>query len=238
MVSAGRYTVQLSIGTSDIDKVAVGQSAQLTVTTSGSSATSGLPSFLAGGGGGFPSLGGGSGTTGSNQSSRSSSSSTGATANGTVTEVSKVAATSSGVATYPVTISFTAPAKDFYVGATVTGAISTQTRTNVLQVSSLAVTTSNGVSTVKVAKDGTTTGSTETRTVQTGLTDNGMTEITSGLVAGEKVIISLPSFPGAGSTSGGGGSGFPSGSGGSGFPTGGFPGGGFPGGGNASGGGQ
>ena len=48
VVSAGRYTVQLSIGTSDIDKVAVGQSAQLTVTTSGSSATSGLPSFLAG----------------------------------------------------------------------------------------------------------------------------------------------------------------------------------------------
>ncbi len=238
VVSAGRYTVQLSIGTSDIDKVAVGQSAQLTVTTSGSSATSGLPSFLAGGGGGFPGLGGGSGATGSNQSTRSSSSSTGATATGTVTEVSKVAATSSGVATYPVTISFNAPAKDFYVGATVTGAISTATRTNVLQVSSLAITTSNGVSTVQVAKDGTTTGPTETRTVQTGLTDNGMTEITSGLVAGEKVIISLPSFPGAGSTSGRGGSGFPSGTGGSGFPTGGFPSGGFPSGGNAPSGGQ
>ena len=238
VVSAGHYTVQLSIGTSDIDKVAVGQSAQLTVTTSGSSATSGIPSFLAGAGGGLPTLAGGSGAAGSNQSSRSSSSSTGATATGTVTDVSKVATTSSGVATYPVTISFDAPAKDFYVGATVTGAISTQTRTNVLQVSSLAITTSNGVSTVKVAKDGTATGPKETRIVQTGLTDNGMTEITSGLVAGEKVVISVPSFPGARSTSGGGGSGFPGASGGSGLPTGGFPGGGFPGGGNTPSGGQ
>ena len=70
------------------------------------------------------------------------------------------------------------------------------------------------------------------------MTDNGMTEITSGLVAGEKVVVSLPSFPGAGSTSGGRGSGFPGGSGGSGLPTGGFPGGGFPSGGNAPGGGQ
>ena len=69
------------------------------------------------------------------------------------------------------------------------GDIATDTRDNVVQVSSRAVTTANGVSTVTVATKGTLNGPTEQRRVTTGLTANGQTEITSGLRAGEKVVI-------------------------------------------------
>ena len=53
--------------------------------------------------------------------------------------------------------------------------------TNVIQVPSLAITTTDGGSTVTVATDGTANGPTETRTVTTGLTSAATTEITSGL---------------------------------------------------------
>jgi macrolide-specific efflux system membrane fusion protein len=54
-------------------------------------------------------------------------------------------------------------------------------------------------------------GSTESRTVTTGLTAGGMTEITSGLQAGEQVVITFPSFGGNRTANGNGE-----------FPTGGF----------------
>ena len=72
-----------------------------------------------------------------------------------------------------------------------TGDIATKERADVVQVSTLAITTTDAGSTVVVATDGTTTGPTETRTVTTGLTANGNTEITSGLKAGEKVVITI-----------------------------------------------
>ncbi len=72
-----------------------------------------------------------------------------------------------------------------------TGDIATKERANVVQVSSLAITTNDSGSTVTVATDGTTNGPTETRTVTTGITANGNTEITSGLKAGEKVVITI-----------------------------------------------
>jgi hypothetical protein len=210
-VSKGRYTVDLPMDTDNITNVKVGQSVTLTVTTSSSSTRGGFP-----GGGAFPGGGGfaGGGGTGqqSNTGSTNNSSSTGASATGTVTNVSSVADTSSGVAKYPVTVSFDADSNDVYVGATVSGAIATDTRDNVLQVSSRAVTTANGVSTVTVATKGTVNGPTEQRRVTTGLTANGQTEITSGLKAGEKIIIKtqLPAglrLP-TGGTGGGGTGGF------------------------------
>ena len=129
----------------------------------------------------FPGGGGpGGGGTGqqSNAGSTNNSSSTGATATGIVTTVSSVADTSSGVAKYPVTVSFDADSSEFYVGATVSGDIATETRDNVLQVSSRAVTTANGVSTVTVATNGNDQRADRERTVTTGLTANGQTEIT------------------------------------------------------------
>jgi macrolide-specific efflux system membrane fusion protein len=114
--------------------------------------------------------------------------------------VAQVATASTGVAQYPVTVAFTAGSKQIFVGSTVTGAIATNTRDNVLQVPARAVTTTNGASTVTVRSN----GRDETRTVKTGLTANGMVEITQGLKAGEQVVIRLPAgLGGSGSVPGG-----------------------------------
>ncbi len=108
-----------------------------------------------------------------------------------MSQVSKIADVSTGVATYPVTITFDAAGTDFYVGSTVSGDIATKQRSNVVQVSTLAITTNDSGSTVTLATDGTATGPTQIRKVTTGLTANGNTEITSGLKAGDKVIITI-----------------------------------------------
>ncbi len=222
VVSSGRFTVELAVDTADIDRVAVGQTA--TVTPSTSSASRRFGGFAGGFAGrglnGVGSTGQGSGAANSSgangaPSNQSGAATSTASATGTVTDVGKIADASSGVATYPVTISFDSTGNEFYVGSTVTGAIATDVRANVVQVSSLAITTTNGVSTVTVATDGTTTGPTETRAVTTGLVANGSTEITSGLKAGEKVIVTITR---------------PSGAGGFSPPAGGIQGGGFPGG--------
>ena len=72
---------------------------------------------------------------------------------------------------------------------------------DVVQVPSLAVTAEeDGSSTVTVrTEDGD-----ETRTVETGLTSGTMTEITSGLEAGETVVMSFGGQSGAGGFPGGG----------------------------------
>jgi hypothetical protein len=120
--------------------------------------------------------------------------------------VSKVASASTGVAGYPVLITFNADANAFYVGATVTGAIATDAKNDVIQVPTRAVSTVNGNTTVTVATSGVLGGPTATRTVTTGVTAGGQTEIVSGLKVGEKVVISLPSAFGGfgGRTTGGG----------------------------------
>jgi macrolide-specific efflux system membrane fusion protein len=205
VVSNGRYTVQLAVDTADIASVAVGQTATIIRSTS-SAATGrfGAGGFAAlfgrcatGGGAGTGNGTGGTGTGGTGNAATggagtgTGAASTAATATGSVTAVSKIADASSGVATYPVTIAFDSTGSDFYVGSTVTGDIATKQRANVVQVSSLAITTTDTGSTVTVATDGTATGPTETRTVTTGITANGNTEITSGLKAGEKVVITI-----------------------------------------------
>ena len=111
-----------------------------------------------------------------------------------MTSVSAVASASSGVATYPVVVSFDADSTSFYPGATVTGAITTQAKNDVISVPTRAISTQNGKSVVTVATNGTLGGPTATRVVTTGITAGGETEITSGLKAGEHVVISLSSF--------------------------------------------
>ncbi len=188
------------MSSADIGNVAVGQSATLTVTTAVNSGGFG------GGLGGFLSRlglrGGGSST------SSSSRSATGATATGTVTAVSKVATGSSGVAQYPVTVSFNAPQTGFYVGASVIGAVAINAIPNVLLVPTAAVTTSNGKSTVVVATKGTLSGPTELRVVQTGGSGNGFVEITGGLKEGDQIVetSAAPTSGAAGPTPSGSGS--------------------------------
>ena len=228
IVSTGRYEVELSVDSADVDGLEVGQEAAVTVSTS-SSSSSGFPGggFPGGGAAMFPggAAGGPPGMTGDTETDADTGedsdigagdAGTGempamadeaaASANGTVTEVGRVADASSGVASYPVTISFSDDSGDIYVGSTVTAEITTSTRDDVVQVMSMAVSTEDGASTVQVALDGTVEGARETRTVQVGETVGRSVEIVSGLEPGEQVIVELPSFAGPGSdvASGGG----------------------------------
>jgi hypothetical protein len=143
-----------------------------------------------------------------------------------------VATASSGVATYPVVVTFDADSNSFYPGATVTGSITTQAKNNVIEVPTRAISTQNGVSVVTISTNGKVGGPTTTRTVTTGLTAGGETEITSGLKVGEHVVITVPSIFGGvgtgGRTFGGGGAGTGGGT------FGGFGGAGATGGGNAT----
>jgi multidrug efflux pump subunit AcrA (membrane-fusion protein) len=208
VVSQGQYSVAVDVTSSDVGSVQVGQAATLTLSSAAATNTRANRFAQLFGGGTGPATGG-TGTGGAGTGGTGTTAST-ATANGTVTAVSKVATVTSGVASYPVTVAFNAASNDFYVGSTVTAVITTGTQQNVIQVSSLAVTTSNGVSTVVVATGGTVNGPTATRTVTTGATSNGEVTILSGLKVGEKIVVSLPSF--GGRTFGGGG-GFGGGSG-------------------------
>lgn len=202
VVSTGRFTVDLSIDSSDIDRVEVGQSVDIAVTTSSASPSRGFGG--PGGPGGFG--GGGFGgaaqqRTGTEEGAQTTATS-GATTTGTVTDVSRIADASSGVAAYAVTVEFSDDGEEFYVGTSVTADIVVAERTDVIQVPSRAVTTTDDGSTVTVSTDGT-ADATETRTVTVGLTADGMTEITDGLNAGESVVIGFPSRTGAGGSSAG-----------------------------------
>lgn len=197
VVSAGRYEVELAVDTADIDSVEVGQDVDLTISTDTAGTTSSATPF--GPGGGFSPPSGFPGATGSDSGSDSGSTDSSAadvTATGSVTEVSRVADASSGVATYAVTVAFTADSGEVWVGSAATAEIVTAERDDVVQVSSRAVTTSGGGSVVTVAVDGTADGATEERTVETGESSGDMVEIVSGLEPGEFVIVQTPSFGG------------------------------------------
>jgi multidrug efflux pump subunit AcrA (membrane-fusion protein) len=196
LVSTGRYQVELGIDDSDIDSIQVDQAAKVTLSSASSSSSRAFP-----GGGAFPGLvieGGPKGGAFSNGGPVEQSSGDGdattrtptaasdaTTATGKVTEVSAVADASSGVASYPVTVAFDDDSGDFNVGATVQVDITISEVKDAIQVPAAAVTTVNGQATVTVSKD----GKEETRDVTTGLTSDGMVQITSGLEAGEQVVI-------------------------------------------------
>ncbi len=198
VVSVGRFEVELGFDDTEIADLAVGQTATVSLSTSTSSSST-FP-----GGGMFP--GGGTfersfaagpqatqGATDDDASDEETASApsidtSAASVTGTVTEVGQVADTSSGVAKYPVTIAFADASGDYNAGATVSIDIAYTEVADAVQVPAFAVTTTDGKSTVQV-RDG---DSTETRTVTTGLTSATMVQVTSGLDAGEAVVITMP----------------------------------------------
>ncbi len=111
----------------------------------------------------------------------------GTTVAGTVSEVDLTSTVSSSVVSYGVQISLTTVPSTLRLGQTATGTITTASKSNVLEVSSSAITTRGTSKTVTV--QGTDGKANSVVTVQTGLTGNSMTEITSGLTAGETVVI-------------------------------------------------
>ncbi|WP_368498418.1 efflux RND transporter periplasmic adaptor subunit [Herbiconiux sp. A18JL235] len=120
---------------------------------------------------------------------------------GTVSEVGMLPSTSSGAATYPVTVAVTGSPEGLYDGVSVTASIVYERRTDVLTVPSAAVSTdADGTSTVTVVgADGAET----VTTVAVGETSGSLTEITAGIAEGDEVQVTLFT-PGQGDTGTGG----------------------------------
>ncbi|GAA1736048.1 efflux RND transporter periplasmic adaptor subunit [Luedemannella helvata] len=107
---------------------------------------------------------------------------------GTVSQVDPIGTVSSRLVTYGAQITFTDVPSDLLVGQSADVTVTTATATGVLYVPSAAVTGIDGQSgTVTVASGSGST--TEVRTVGVGLRGDQYTEITSGLTAGETVVL-------------------------------------------------
>jgi membrane fusion protein, macrolide-specific efflux system len=132
---------------------------------------------------------------------------------GTVGSIGLTADTSSGVATFPVVINVTGTPSGLYAGASANVSIIYSQRANVLAVSAAAVSPGpGGKSIVQVMVH----GHKVTKDVTTGLNAGGLTQITSGLTAGELVVVNIvrlapgvaPGGPGGGTVVIGPGGGF------------------------------
>ena len=106
---------------------------------------------------------------------------------GTLSSIDTVATVVSNVVTYNAVVSFDSVPAGVKPGMTANVSVIAAGRDNVISVPSAAITTTGGASTVKVRANGVD----ETRTVVTGLKGDGTTEVTSGLVAGEQVVMSV-----------------------------------------------
>ncbi len=162
---------------------------------------------------------------------------------GTVSSVSVLSSTSSGAASYPVTIAVTGSPSGLHDGASATVSIVYKQATNVLTVPTGAIHVSGTRRYVELDRN----GSKVQQTVTTGLASGGTTQITSGLTSGQQVYVQTvrrtgsTGSTGSGSTTRGGTGYFGRGTGGGGYGgygrtggglggTGGFPGGNAPGG--------
>jgi macrolide-specific efflux system membrane fusion protein len=113
---------------------------------------------------------------------------------GLVSSVGVVATSNSGVASFPVVVNVTGSPTGLYIGATAELEIVYRQLTDVLVVPTLAITRSGDTTTVLVQS-----GITQTRrTVVTGVSSGGMTQIVSGLQEGEQVMV--PQQTGTGGT--------------------------------------
>ncbi len=139
---------------------------------------------------------------------------------GVVSEVGLLPSTSDGSAQYTVSITITGDGDGLYDGVSLSGSIVYERRTDVLAVSSAAVTTTDGTSTVTVIDED---GNQSDVTVEVGETSGDYTEILSGIAEGDEILVAsftpgegnsgTGTFPGGGSGTfpGGDSGGFPSG---------------------------
>jgi len=132
----------------------------------------------------------------------------GLTMDGTVYEVDVLGTVSNGVVSYGVNISFDGTDNRIKAGMTTSVSISTGSASNVLAVSSAAISSSNGKSYVLVPVSNTTAKSTTNKTtlkeveVSTGLSGDELTEITSGLLEGDTYVSGTKIVATSKSTSG------------------------------------
>ncbi|HTT54973.1 MAG TPA: biotin/lipoyl-binding protein [Streptosporangiaceae bacterium] len=106
---------------------------------------------------------------------------------GTVHSVGLIADTSSGVATFPVVIDVSGTPPGLYAGASATIAIIYHQVRNALVVPSGAIRPSSPHTVVDVLSG----GHRVARDVTTGLTSGGLTQVTSGLAAGDRVVVTF-----------------------------------------------
>jgi multidrug efflux pump subunit AcrA (membrane-fusion protein) len=107
---------------------------------------------------------------------------------GTIASIGLLSTSTQGVAAYPVTVDVTPGQEGLHDGVSADVDLVYERRTDVLTVPSLAVTTTDGRSTVvKVAADGTQS----TVDVTVGETSGTATEITAGLAEGDQVVLAV-----------------------------------------------
>ena len=133
-----------------------------------------------------------------------------ASATGTVTAVDAVATTTSSLVTYGVTIGIEDAPEELRNGMTATVAVVVDSVDDAVWVPAAAVATAGGVSTVTIRKDGVDT----VTTVELGLVGDSGTQVTSGVSAGDELVVTdttsesssgFPSMGMPGGLSGGGG---------------------------------
>lgn len=103
---------------------------------------------------------------------------------GSIISIDTVGSISSNVTSYPAIIKLDLASSDIYSNMTATAYIITETKDDVLLVSSSAVQNQNGTTTIRIMKNGTIT----TVPVEIGLSNDTQTEITSGLSEGDLVV--------------------------------------------------
>ena len=120
---------------------------------------------------------------------------------GVVSEVGILPSTDTGAAAYPVSIDVTGTAEGLFDGISVTAEIIYERRTDVLTVASAAITTDGETSTVTVI---TADGAQVVTPVEVGETVGTLTEIVSGIVEGDEVLVATftPGEGNAGATEG------------------------------------
>jgi macrolide-specific efflux system membrane fusion protein len=187
LISLDSYKVDLGFDANDIGSLASGQAAKVTLSTASSNSRGGF------GGNGFFRAFGGQNPFGNNNGDNTTATTTpvasdAANVTGAVSSVSTVADASSGVASYPVVVTFSDSSGSFNVGATVQVDVTNKQIENAVQVPVAAVTNSDSGSTVTVRNAN---GGDEVRNVTTGITSDGMIQITDGLSEGDQVVLSF-----------------------------------------------
>ena len=118
---------------------------------------------------------------------------------GTVSSVGIVATTTSGVASFPVVVAVTGSPAGVYPGAGANLQIVYKQLSDVLLVPTLAINRTNGTTTVLVPNG----GKQVRRTITTGASSGGQTQVLSGLTEGQQVLVAVPTGTGTGTGAGG-----------------------------------
>ena len=122
-----------------------------------------------------------------------------ATVFGTVSSVGVIATTSSGVASFPVTVAVTGSPTGLYAGGTASVSIVVKEVADALVVPTAAITTVDGKTVVTQVKD----GQQVSTPVTLGMVQGNLTQITAGLSEGDEVLVTRSgTTPGQGGGSG------------------------------------